>query len=364
MNILICENYHHPNQYISLLADAYEKQGHTVLFGPQNFFYSGFVPDIVHIQWPESLYKWYESLPETEESLRFIGARLRFFLERKAAVVYTMHNNFPHDQVSGFDKAVYAEIVRHATVIVHHGHHSVKQLHDVFPELDPVKSLVCPHGPYTFIRQDTALSRKEYRLPGSSFVYLNFGNQRKYKGIDFIHKVFRKWSNRKSCLFTIGPNQFGARSKKFHVMAFVYLKNILSSTIGKQQSQWSSRKKTYLRSVPGEEIPRIMAATDVVFLGHKEGLNSGLLAMAVSYGKPVIYPELGNFSEQVMDWEWKESYTAGDIDSAVAALDRMAVRLKEYPPGKCVFPNDYWLTRNSWEKHIEIIMHALKIHQV
>jgi len=364
MNILICENYNNPNQYISLLTKAYEKHGHAVTFGAQNFLFSGTVPDFVHIQWPESLYKWYDPLPETEKSLQLIVSRLRFYLERNVAVVYTMHNCLPHDHVSDFDKAVYAEIIKHATVIVHHGHNSVKQLHDSFPELNLGKSVVCPHGPYAYIEKDASLSKKEYGLPEDRYVYLNFGNQRKYKGIGFIHQVFGRWSNRKACLFSIGPNQFGARSNKLHSKAFVFLKNELLSFFGKQYSKFSSHNKTFLRSVPVEEIPRIMAACDVVFLGHKEGLNSGLLALAVSYGKPVIYPELGNFSEQVSDWEWKESYTAGDINSALAALDRMTFRLKAYPPGKCVFPNDHWLLQNSWEKHIEKIMLALEHHHV
>ena len=57
MNILIADN---PglNSYVTSLIEAYKKADINVICGLHNFFYSNFIPDILHIQWPEKLYNW------------------------------------------------------------------------------------------------------------------------------------------------------------------------------------------------------------------------------------------------------------------------------------------------------------------
>ena len=60
------------NEYVELLADAYIRQNIQVIFEEQNFLFSNFVPDIVHIQWPESIYRWKQLIPMTLESLKNI----------------------------------------------------------------------------------------------------------------------------------------------------------------------------------------------------------------------------------------------------------------------------------------------------
>jgi hypothetical protein len=47
------------NSNVESLMEAYKKAGHNVICGERNFFYSNFIPDLLHIQWPEKLYTWY-----------------------------------------------------------------------------------------------------------------------------------------------------------------------------------------------------------------------------------------------------------------------------------------------------------------
>ena len=57
MRILLVENPSE-NGYIESLINAYKELGHEVYCGVYNFYHSNVIPDIIHIHWPESLYKW------------------------------------------------------------------------------------------------------------------------------------------------------------------------------------------------------------------------------------------------------------------------------------------------------------------
>ena len=103
-----------------------------------------------------------------------------------------------------------------------------------------------------------------------------------------------------------------------------------------------------------------MSSSDAFFLGHQQGLNSGVLSLAASYGKPVVFPDLGNFREQLEGWPWCESYKAGDIESAVHAVKTMRDRLADYAPGEIRFDNTRWAALNSWDVHVERILEALE----
>ncbi|NCC55976.1 MAG: hypothetical protein EOM11_10970, partial [Erysipelotrichia bacterium] len=125
MKVLICTSYKMTNQYVELLADAYQQAGVEVVFGAENFLYANFKPDFVHIQWPEAIYKWRVALPKTKESINLIRSRLLWYRERKIPIIYTMHNILPHDLVSDHENQIFKTIAENADVVVHHGKESI-----------------------------------------------------------------------------------------------------------------------------------------------------------------------------------------------------------------------------------------------
>ena len=121
MNILLGEEVLKTNQYMELIANSYQEQGHKVIFSLHNFFYSSFVPDVVHIQWPESIYKWGISLPPNAETLALVKARLAFYKQAKTKIVYTVHNIVDKKQETEFEKELFSLISGAADLLVHHG---------------------------------------------------------------------------------------------------------------------------------------------------------------------------------------------------------------------------------------------------
>ncbi len=360
MDVLLCGSMLNINEYVKLLANAYQKNGHRVIFGAQNFLYSDYVPDFVHIQWPEAIYRWESKLPASKETLGLLRDRLDFYLSNNIPIVYTVHNRLPHENVQEFDKEIYRIISNAADVFVHHGEASISLVMNDFPESKKAQHIVCPHGPYPYVALDSKKSREAYNLSQSKYVFLNFGLQRKYKGYVFINTVFLNWSRRETCLFTIGPKKIKFDDARFVVKSFQKLGVEFEKNYASIKSSIAKSHKTFLRPVENSEIPQIMAASDVLFLGHQSGLNSGILALAATYGKPVVFPDLGNFRDQLEEWPWKEVYQAGDVNSATDALERIYLRISKHKPGDVVFDNNEWLTINCWDRHVKFIVEAVK----
>ena len=358
-SVLLCERINEANQYVEMLANAYQSFGIDVVFDVQNFLYSNFLPDFVHIQWPESIYRWRHKIPENDEGINFVVDRLSRFKRFNIPIVYTAHNNFPHENVTEFDKRIYNLIIKFSDVIVHHGKASIGMISKEVKDEKKRINIICPHGPYPFIEKDSEKARKIYNIPSSRFSYLNFGRQRQNKGGDFIRNVFKKYNCKTACLFTIGPKKHRNRIFSKYLKIPVSVTSSLERSYFRTSAFFQGKKRTFYRTVVQDEIPFIISACDVMVLGHQEGLNSGLLALAASYGKPVVFPDIGNFCEQVEDWPWHECYQVGNIQSAVNALQRMEEKLKGLAPGVVKFDNSKWLVSNSWEKHINRISEAV-----
>ncbi|MFW6053006.1 MAG: hypothetical protein ACOC8I_03755, partial [Desulfosalsimonas sp.] len=291
----------------------------------------------------------------SDESLsHIVESRLRRFATHNIPIVYTAHNLLPHDTQSELDRKIYKIILQHANIIVHHGECSISLIKQHFPDCANASHIVCPHGPYTYEPKNDFQSRNLYGLPHSKYVFLNFGRQRPYKGYDFTVKVFKKWNRKDVFLFTRGPKT--TFHNDFHKAFGVFKQKYIEPVRAKIASRVWRASGSIQSPVEQSEISSVIAASDVFFLGHQDGLNSGILSLAASYGKPVVFPDLGNFAEQLSGWPWTESYSPRNVDSAIKALQRMKDRIDQYPPGEIRFDNKGWLDKNSWNKHVLTIL--------
>lgn len=337
------------NQYIDELAKAYQKQGHKVIFDVQNFLFSSFMPDFIHIHWPEAIYDWRYSLPKTSDSINFIRHRLDLYKVAGVPIVYTAHNILPHKNVDSFDVKAYQLILDFADIVVHHGIKSVSLVGGA-PEGNRI-NLLCPHGPYPLSKVDRDKARTKYGLPSDRIVFLNFGNVRPNKGFAFLRDVFSKWREVKVLLWTVGPRSFAGKSE--------FYKSARNKLLALSDKVFFSNYKTELRRVPNEEIPGIMTAADVVFLGNQSGLNSGVVSLAATYSKPVVFPQIGNFEEQLNGWPWRYSYEPGNVQSAIDALRSARETVMQIKNGNIRPDNSEWLRANSWEQHVENVIREI-----
>lgn len=334
------------NAYIASLIDAYRRRGHHVISGSSKFFSSNEKIDVLHLQWPESLYRW-GTCASGNASVGEIAARLDWFKELGSTIVYTAHNIEPHEQ-DAIGQEVYRLFLDRSEIIAHHGKASIDMLMAAFPELKRKRHIVCRHGDYLieFQRRTKAICREELGIPMHRIVILHFGLLRQYKGLDFVLQVFRRASVQQSHLLIAGRADDIVLRRKLRVRSAI--------------AKLLRRPETFLiRSIRQSEVPTLFCCADLLLLGHSKGLTTGLIPLAATYGLPVVYPELGCFAEQAEGWR-SRGYAPQDCSSACVAVRELI--------GQRNLPNndearDHWLAANSWLRHVDAIIQAVGAHR-
>jgi hypothetical protein len=349
MRILVAENPS-DNGYIESLILAYQRAGHSVICGPGNFYFSNDVPDVLHIQWPESLYKWFK-VPSIDELdyYSLIRERLIWYKDRGSTIVHTIHNLQPHDSKLTHDEDIYRLVMEYSDVLVHHCEKSVELVGERHPDSRNKINLVCAHGDYLnhYREVDKAAARLKYGISSEKFVVLNFGKQRPYKNDGFINAVFRGLGGGNAFLVIAG--YFEIPSRRLLTRLYYRARNLV-------RTRFNHRNKLYLyRQFPVSEIPQILGMTDIVFIAQQHALNSGLLPLAATYGKPVVCPDTGCFRSAVEGWVY-ETYSPGDLEDARRAINAVRKRLVDNPE---VLDNSRWLSENSWDRHVNKILDTI-----
>jgi len=351
MNILITENPG-KNSYIQELINEYNKAGHTVICNVNNFFTSNFEPDLLHIHWPERLYKWYDlSKTNFEDQLTLIEERFKWYKSKKTTIVHTIHNVLPHNSINNEkDTKVYNLVIRYADLLIHHCKKSIDIISTQFPNVKFKNNVIAFHGDYL---TDYGLlsktdARKKLNLPLEKFIILNFGSQQPYKGLNFVESVFRSLGVQNKFLLTAGNYRSINKSGLIKIYDQIKIRF-------KNELKYGS-KQYYYCSIPNEDIKYFFHSSDIIFLGHQVGLNSGLLNLAATFSKPVVMPNIGCFEEQMKNWEY-EVYEAGNHESARNAINTIHNRIIN---SKIDYDNSLWLNKNSWENHVKIILKSIK----
>jgi hypothetical protein len=238
--------------------------------------------------------------------------------------------------------------LEYSDIIVHHCQKSLSLTESLYPVVKEKKNVVAPHGDYLihYREVDPATARREYRIPRDAFVIMNFGAQRPYKNESLIEEIFSKARIPGKYLLVVGKFEYPEN------MWNRYLKKLRNHARMKNRL---GRKMYIYRNIPNSDLPRLMACPDVMLMGQVKGLNSGQLPLAATYGRPVVYPDLGCYSEAVKGWE-AVSYTPGNVNEAAKSLEYLyRNRLSNQS-----LDNTDWLRENSWSKHVAIILGALQ----
>jgi glycosyltransferase involved in cell wall biosynthesis len=82
--------------------------------------------------------------------------------------------------------------------------------------------------------------------------------------------------------------------------------------------------------VPFEAVQDYFAACDVVVLPYREGSTSGVLKIAMAFGRPVIATDVGDFPETLIDWPGILISHDAIEDTLVAAAEEIFDRYDEF----------------------------------
>lgn len=298
------------NIYIRELGRAYARLGWTPIYGSENLLEANCRPELVHLHWPEEFYRWRgEGRPERR--VEHFLARLSALAEAGIPTAWTVHNLAPHDKPDHpLDAAVYQAMAKQADCIHHHCPNSVQLLSQRYPVPASTCQFVATHGHYLGYANhiSKAEARKRLGIPADARVFLQFGQIRGYKGLNLLFAAFDQLRLDRKFLLVAGlynaPTGPGAWRERLGLI-------------------WRKRTSANLlvhgRAIDSDDIQIYANAADCMVLSHTAGLNSGVAILGMSFGKPVIGPDLGCLG-WVLGQGPNRVYPTGDAAALAAVM--------------------------------------------
>ncbi|GAC1318744.1 MAG: hypothetical protein NVSMB25_08580 [Thermoleophilaceae bacterium] len=211
--------------------------------------------EIVHYQWL--------AVPSVDGHL----------LARGRPLVMTAHDVLPREPKPGQLEATRRLLARMDAVIVHSRHGRDRLLAEAGAPAERIH--VIPHGALdhlTRLPQEDPLPAELARVEGP--VILFFGLLRPYKGLDVLLRAFRAVPGAE--LWIVGMPR----------MALPPLEALAGP-----------RVRFVPRFLEDREVPAYFRRADLVVLPYRETEQSGVLATALAFAKPVVASAVGGFTE-------------------------------------------------------------------
>lgn len=201
-------------------------------------------------------------------------------------LVFTVHNVLPHES-NLIDKLIYPLIYRRIDAFTFHSKSSYHKLTNEL-NVDVKEYAIIPHYGNEVVDSSVAPTK-------NSLLY--FGSIRDYKGLDILIDACSKLSK-------INEWTLGIYGKPEMDISELKMK-------AKEQNI-SDRINWHTGWIEEEEVGEIFHSHEIVILPYKHIDNSGLLHLAMSYGKPIIASRLGSLSDLIDDEENGLLFEAGN----------------------------------------------------
>ena len=234
---------------------------------------------VFHLHWEDAVYR--DNPPEEAWRLarRFI-ATCETFTDHGGHVVWTIHNEAPHDGMLGDVHAwIVARLARLAQKVCFHCQSAADHIAPKW-QISPEQVVIAPHGNYTdwFAPWDgTQLeARRLLELPEEGRMVLLFGRLGAYKGARALLRAFANASEPDTSLVIAGkqvhPVDLGSLAEDPRILI----------------------KDGFIDE---DDIPPLFAAADLVAMPYRAVLTSGTTMLSMTLGRPVLAPRLFHIAE-------------------------------------------------------------------
>ncbi len=294
------------------IARAYHRRGFEVVVGMHNFFLRACPADLVHFLWPEEFSEW---RPPTPRRLADVEESLSYWAER-ATTIFGVNNTWPHGREGDpVCHRLYSAFFETCDLVLHHSRASREA---VLADYEAARGR--RHVVSTMFNYDVCLTEDMSRADARG----RFG----FADDEFVVLVFGALRNRAELqLLTAGFSQAKTPRKRL-LMAGRYTQ--VSSTWG---LRWRRRQwNRFLRKVdavtvddfiPEEDVHRYFTAADVVVVPRLKDLSSGVVGLAMTFGKLLVAPNHGAFPDY-LHGSPNLLYRSGDAADLSRAIDAAA----------------------------------------
>jgi glycosyltransferase involved in cell wall biosynthesis len=216
--------------------------------------------------------------------MTFFGPMMAFFafcLKKKSTKIALIHNLIPHEKrfFDTFFNRIFLSQYDGFVVL------SEAVKNDVLTIKKNANCIVLKHPPYGQFgeKKNQTAAQIKLGLDPSKKTLLFFGLIRDYKGLDVLLKAFSFLESDFQLL--IAGEVYGSEKKYTDLIDISKNKNILF-------------KNDF---IPDEEVVDYFSAADLCVLPYKSATQSGIKAIADSFGVPVLTTKVGGLAEEILD---------------------------------------------------------------
>ncbi len=258
---------------------------------------------IIHFHW---LHTQYQRETRKDTILNLLRLIFRLLIAKIIGyrIIWTVHNLYPHEMFFPiFDKTARIFMAKIAHSVIVHCEKAKEELSHNFFRRKNV--FVIPLGIYPKLSEEivnTAFVKECLGIPKENLVFLFFGNIRPYKNVDYLISQFNKINDSSITLLIAGHSQSSDLQKELY--------NLVGD---------NKRIRFIIKWLENFELHQLLSCADVVALPFKKILTSSTVMLSLSYGKPIIAPDLGCLS-YLIDNQTGFLYNPSKMDGLSYAL--------------------------------------------
>jgi beta-1,4-mannosyltransferase len=238
------------------------------------------LPLVVHLHWLNQILAKARTDEEAEQAIGRHAELLDLLKKRGARLVWTVHNALPHDTRFEAQEVRLRQDVIERVDLVHIMSPRTPELVADWYTLPADRIYQCDHPGYQGVYPDWVSrtdARRRLRIPDGAIAFLLTGAIKPYKGLlELYEAVDRVSAERPGSVVLVVA---GKPDEASETTAFIA----------------AAAQHPAVRLLPGQvpdvDIQILMRACDVVALPYRRSLNSGVLALALTWGRPVLLPD-------------------------------------------------------------------------
>jgi glycosyltransferase involved in cell wall biosynthesis len=269
----------------------------------------------LHFHWPEGLYRFERGPSSLRGALSWVkvgavAARLGAARLLRYRLIWTIHQVSPHETRSAWrDRLGVLVLSRACQTLLVHDRATRDDAVEVLG-LDPGRLDVVPHGSYIGVYppgRERSEVRAELGLPANAFVFLAFGELRRYKGIELLLEAFSAASLERTALLVVGNPKDPAVAEAIREAAAA-----------------DARITPLFGFLPEDAVAELYGAADASVLARSDGGTSGSLILSLSLGVPAVAADLPVYRELTENGAAGWLFRPGDAGSLGRALESAA----------------------------------------
>lgn len=279
--------------------------------------------DVVHLHFPEYMTYEIEACYQRglgTDMLAAVEDRLRHWAERSAIVV-TWHVLLPHDaRKDVMWERMYETVFRYSDAVVHFANASIAEFNERYRKTSfhrgAPRHVVIPHANYASLpnRVSRSEARESLGVPVHASVLLVFGSVRSDEESRLILDVFRGIDQPRPVLLV------SRWREKLAAVSWIRLRTWLRD-INRVYYKLHPRYNFNYGYVKEEDTQLYLNAADVLLIPRLRVLNSGNIALGMTFGRVVVGPDSWNVGELLRE-TGNPVFDPDDPQTAVAATDR------------------------------------------